>query len=320
MAKRKTIPQNYPRIQDETHPYYGYLDESALVPHFHKIPVEELKEIIASAIVRASLKSSREILSIPLDATQEEIDTIYETQGKELFKYFKKYVSDPAYTAYQMVGRHYKEVGLELFRRRTLQMERMNAGWRYQYIAFECASRSQRFHSLSDRGAKGGDFNAVINFLDSTREPLSLYVSIKNRSNTIGGQDFPKAIQALEDVAKNDKNRTGPYCCIFGITIEKGLRNIRHEQSTGIAYSPNTEVWLSDFFWRFFTNYAYEEIMLAVLEVFIELYEKDNLAVGIFIPDRLLNTFGDACFAKGLLDNEGYFDNRHRLVQYFCGK
>jgi hypothetical protein len=74
----------------------------------------------------------------------------------------------------------------------------------------------------------------------------------------MGGQDWPKAIQALENVAKNDRNRTGPYCCIFGIAIDRGSRYIKREKKTGRAYSENTEVWLSDFFWPFFSNHSLE--------------------------------------------------------------
>jgi len=93
----------------------------------------------------------------------------------------------------------------------------MNSGWRYQFLALDCAQQSRRFKSVSDIGAAEADFNAVIEFVDKKKSALSLYVSIKNRSNTMGGQDWPKAIYALENVAKTDKNRTGPYCCVFGM-------------------------------------------------------------------------------------------------------
>jgi hypothetical protein len=43
----------------------------------------------------------------------------------------------------------------------------------------------------------------------------------------MGGQDWPKAISALENVARSDKNRSGPYICVFGIAIDKGQRQIR---------------------------------------------------------------------------------------------
>jgi hypothetical protein len=36
-----------------------------------------------------------------------------------------------------------------------------------------------------------------------------------------------------------------------------------------MPYSFNTEIWLSDFFWQFFSNVSYEHIIKAVLEVLI---------------------------------------------------
>jgi len=209
-------------------------------------------------------------------------------------------------------------VGSELFRNRTLQKERMNSGWRYQFLAIGCAEESKRFKRISDIGAAEGDFSAVIAFRDKNREPLSLYVSVKNRSNTMGGQDWPKAILALETVAANDKNRTGPYCCVFGITMERGFRYIKREQRTGKAHSDNTEIWLSDFFWPFFSNSSYEEIMTTVLDVLIESAEPGKLSIEVEIPSRLLESFGEQCREAGLVDADGRFDNPHALVRFFC--
>jgi site-specific DNA-methyltransferase (adenine-specific) len=59
-----TIPQNYPRIEDEDSPYYGCLDDSTLVPHTTKISIETMKSMIAAAIDNANRKSRREILSV----------------------------------------------------------------------------------------------------------------------------------------------------------------------------------------------------------------------------------------------------------------
>ncbi len=314
----KTIPQNYPRIHDEDSPYYGCLDDSKLVSHIAKMPLEQLKNLIQSAIHIANQKSSREILSIPLDATPEQVETIYEKEGKELFRYFRKYPGDPASTAHQCYGRHYEEVGIELFRNRTLQKERMNAGWRYQYLAVDCARHSNRFLSVSDIGAAEADFNAIIEFQDKREKPLSLYVSVKNRRNTMGGQDWPKAIHALEEVAKSDKNRTGPYCCIFGIAMDRGSRHIKQEQKTKRPHSYNTEVWLSDFFWPFFANYSYAEIMILVLEVLIASSEVGNLSTQTDVPEKLLDSFGEACFEEQLVDDSGCFNDPYRLVNFFC--
>lgn len=316
----KTIAQDYPRIQDENSPHHGCLDDSKLVPHQTKISVEIIKNLILAAIANASRKSSREILAIPNGANTEELDALYEREGRKLFKYFKKYCGDPAATAHQCLRKHYREVGVEQFRNRTLQKERMNSGWRYQFLVFDCARHSQRFRSVSDLGATEGDFNATIEFLDENRSPLSLYVSVKNRSNTMGGQDWPKAIQALENVAKNDKNRTGPYCCVFGIAMDRGTRYIKYERKTKIPYSSNTEVWLSDYFWPFFANYSYEEIMTLVLDVLVSSYAADELPSQTDVPENLLESFGASCRNAGLVDEAGIFHDPYKLVKFFCGK
>lgn len=319
MAKStQVVYQNYPRVQDENSPFYGCLDDSTLLPHKHKISVEKLKRLILSAINNANKKSSREILSIPSNAKQEIIDQIYEKEGKRLFTYFKKYCGDPASTAHQLNGKHYIDVGKEQFRNRTLQKERMNSGWRYQFLVVDCAQQVKRFKSVSDIGAAEGDFNAIIEFLDKTKPPLSLYVSVKNRSNTMGGQDWPKAIQALENVAKSDKNRTGSYCCVFGIAMERGMRYIKREHKTKKAHSVNTEIWLSDFFWPFFANYSYEEIMATVLEVLMGSYVPDKLSNQIDVPNKLLEAFGKSCKKAGLVDDFGKFYDPRKLVSFFC--
>lgn len=319
MAKStQVISQDYPRIQDPNNQFYGCLDDSTLTPHKNKISVTELKKQILSAINNANNKSSRAILSIPLDATQEVIDQTYEKEGKRLFNYFRKYCGDPASTAHQLSGKHYIEVGKEQFRNRTLQKERMNSGWRYQFLVVGCAQKMNRFKSVSDIGSAEGDFNAVIEFLDKMKRPLSLYVSVKNRSNTMGGQDWPKAIQALENVARSDKNRTGPYCCVFGIAMERGERYIKHENKTKKAHSVNTEVWLSDYFWPFFANCSYEEIMTTVLEVLMESHSPDKLLNQIEVPDNLLESFGRSCKKADLVDDSGKFYNPRKLVSFFC--
>lgn len=318
MAGKGTIPQSYPRIDDPKKAAYGCLDESYLVPHSAKIPQEQMKELISAAILNASRKSSRQILAIPAEATQAQLEKIYEREGTKLLAYFKKYCGDPAATAHQVHKKHYRQVGVEQFRNRTLQKERMNSGWRYQFLAVDCAHHSKRFKSVSDIGTAEADFNAIVEFSDKSKPALSLYVSIKNRSNTMGGQDWPKAIQALEIVAKEDKNRVGPYCCIFGIAMEKGLRRIPQQKKSQKAYSDNTEIWLSDFFWPFFANYSYEEIMNLVLDVLVAKSETVDLISQVEIPDKLLEEFGAACRKAGLLDENGNFDDPYKLVKFFC--
>lgn len=318
MVKRVNITvQDYPRIKLGKDA--GLLDDTQLAPHHHKIPLEEMRSLIASAIENANQKSSREILSIPLDASEEEISRIYSKEGKNLFAYFKKYFSDPAAAAHQMHGKHYTTVGKELFHNRTLQKERMNSGWRYQYLSVDCARLSRRFRNVSDIGAAEADFNAIINYIDPNKKPLSLYVSVKNRSNTMGGQDWPKAIQALENVANTDKNRIGDYCCVFGIAMDRGKRYIKRTQKTKAAHSVNTEVWMSDYFWPFFANYSYEEIMTLMLDVLMKTAESSEFPSQIEIPNEVLDVFGLFCKQHKLVNEGGIFNDPYRLVRFFTG-
>ncbi len=88
MAKM-TIPQNYPRIEDDNSKFNGYLDDSKLKQHSLKIPIENLKIIIENAIINANSKSGRAILNIPIDAKEDLIQAKYIKEGKELFRNYK---------------------------------------------------------------------------------------------------------------------------------------------------------------------------------------------------------------------------------------
>lgn len=316
----RILQQQYPRIQDENNRYFGCLDDSQLVNHQSKMPPEQIMQLIRAAIRYANEKSRREIVSLPIGSNTDQIARIYVSEGKKLLRYFRKYCSDPASTAHQVYGKHYTSIGTDQFRNQTLQKERMNSGWRYQYLAVSCAQNSQRFLSVSDIGTAEADFNAVIEYADKSQNPLCLYVSVKNRQNTLGGQDWPKAIAALENVAKNDKNRPGDYCCIFGITIDRGTRYIKQSKKTSSAHSDNTEVWLSDYFWPFFANYTYDEIMGLVLDVLMQDYQVEDLFSQLAVPDELLMAFGKACFEAQLINEQGIFNDPYRLVQFFCKK
>lgn len=305
------VPQRYPRDDD------GFLDIGRLPQHAQRPPKDELKSIIRGAITKAGRKSSRAILEIPDGISENERAAIYHDKGKKLFAYFRKYYGDPATSAYDCFGRHYSVVAREQFRNHTLQKERMNSGWRYQFIAKDCAVRSRRFRTVSDIGAAEADFNATIDITDAD-DDLSIYVSIKNRVNTMGGQDWPKAIHALEDVARTDKNRTGPYLCVFGIVIDKGQRTIKRSGKTRTPTSVNTEVWLSDFFWPFFANYTYPEIAKAVLEVLMEDGHQVRPDDDAYIPEELVEAFGEECRRFGLVDEAGTFNDAERLVDFFC--
>ncbi|MGI8811073.1 MAG: hypothetical protein ACR2IH_00915 [Pyrinomonadaceae bacterium] len=311
-------PQSYPRIDDDKNKFAGFLDEADLVPHHTRAAPDKLLEIIQDAVIYAGNKSSRAILENGDGLSIEELEAIYLKEGGELFKYFVKYPGDPASSAFDCLGKHFSDIAREQFHNRTLQKERMNAGWRYQHMAKDMSIESKRFVSVSDIGAAEADFNAVIKLLDSNKKPLSIYVSIKNRANTLGGQDWPKAIHALEQVADEDKNRAGPYICIFGIAMEHGVRFIKCKGKTKIPFSVNTEVWQSDFFWPFFTNYSYMEVIEAVVSALEDIgteslprFDYSN------IPASLISSFGDACNSFKLLNTDGKFNDAHRLARLF---
>lgn len=318
MAKKTTMEQHYPRISNEGDSFFGYLDETQLISHSCKIEKHTLHDIIRAAVENANKKSSRAILQTDENMSEAEFHQACIKAGKELFHYFKKYCGDPASTALACQGAHYSQIAREHFRNRTLQKERMNSGWRYQYIAKDGAYHSQRFTSVSDLGTSEADFCVSIRTQTGMLpDSISIYVSVKNRVNTMGGQDWPKAIAALESVARTDRNRTSPYLCVFGIAMEKGLRHIKRHQRTHLVYSHNTEIWKSDFFWPFFTNCSYEEIIVEVLNILIELGEKDE--IGVEIPQELIDSFGQCCREKELLDEQGYFHDPLRLVSFFVG-
>ena len=101
----------------------------------------------------------------------------------------------------------------------------------------------------------------------------------------------------------------------FWYCYGKRTTSVKNEQKTKIPYSVNTEVWLADFFWPFFTKHSYEEIVKAVLAVLPEVGEQDG--IGVEVPRELLDTFGECCKVSGLLDKNGCFNDAFRLVELF---
>ena len=329
MAKRATkfvlppsIPQEYPRIRDQESKYYGCLNTDDLVPHPEprSITPELLKQLILGAIEEASAMSSRASLEVPAHLTIEMEEEFYRAEGRNLFEYFHDYPIDPAATAHEYYGKNYRDVGLDLFRNRALQKGRMNSGWRYQLLARDCAKNSHRFDEVAGFGASKGDFIAKIEFIENLYKPLHIYVSVKNRSDTLGGQDWPNSIAALEAQARTDnRQQDGSYICVFGIAMDRGMRRIPRSREKK-AYSDNTEIWLSDFFWPFFSAYSYNEIMTAMLQVLVKAVDASEvLPTQVNVPDKVLTHFGEECKTAALMDEFGHFDNPFKLVDFFCG-
>ncbi len=166
-GKSINISQQYPRISDPKRADRNCLDDSALVPHQNKIPVEKLKKLIVAAVRDAEKKSGREALAVPIEATEKELEKFYQKEGKKLFDYWKKYVSDPAATAHQMHTKNYRAVGVELFRNRALQKGRMNSGWRHQFLVVSAARETKRFKSISDIEFFDSDIDEIAEFSNS---------------------------------------------------------------------------------------------------------------------------------------------------------
>lgn len=136
--------QNYPRIEDPARKDNGLLNDAELSQHKKRVSPDELPGLVLVAIENANRKSSRAMLSVPSNATETETTEIYYKIGNDLFKYFQQYSSDPASTAFQLFGQNCREVGVQQFRNKALQKERMNSGWRYQYLAIDCAQKTER--------------------------------------------------------------------------------------------------------------------------------------------------------------------------------
>ena len=113
------------------------------------------------------------------------------------------------------------------------------------------------------------------------------------------------------------RNRSGPYLCVFGIVIEKGQRLIKAKGKSKSPHSFNT-VWLSDFFWPFFSNFSYSQIAKAVLQVLMQEAADGRPAPLTLIPDTLMYAFGEECTKRGLLDSDGNFSDPEKLIDVFC--
>ncbi len=322
-ANTPTGVQNYPRIEGGD--YDSCLDDTTLVPHTTQFSEERLHELIHRAINDAAAKSRRQTIDMPPDADELTKNAIYQKAGRELFKYFKDNCSDPASATQQLQNRDCREVAQEQFRLTILQKERMNSAWRYQYLALYAARASQRFESVSDVNQTESDFTATIHFRDYAEKPkdnlpLNIFVSVKNRENTHGGQDWPKAISALEQAASTDKNMRGRYLCVFAFAMDgdhKNSRRIRRNKEKK-AFSLNTEMWYADFFWPFFANFSYESIMKATFDVLSDVISPDQFIGEVVIPSPVSEVFASECSTFGLVDSAGKFNDPYKLVHFFC--
>lgn len=304
MAPKPQKPESYPRLPNEA-PEGGLLNVDKIKPLTKKIDNALLKTLIERAIENASIKASKEALKIEDGLKGEQLQKKYKKAARDLFKYFKR--SDPAATFQIAEGVDSREFARELFRKRQGHKATMNAGWRYQFLLVECAQASKRFKGVSDINTGDADVNLTAELNDGSGKTVSILISMKNREDTISGSKWGGAIEKLEESAKNDKNRTGAYICVFALGMQ------RRRYRTMKKFSVNTEIWPANFVWPFVSGYSYEEIMLSVSEVLAAAHIPDFI-----LPDELLNEFVRLCKINNLVDDTGIFNSKENLIKWLC--
>ena len=226
MARRTSTTgsniQIYPRIQDDEK-QADLLDDTSLQPHTQQMSLDELKGLVRQAIVNANRKSSRAILNIPNEADQAAIEKIYRREGANLLRYFRKYCGDPAATAHQVYRKTYREVGVEQFRNRTLQKERMNSGWRYQFLVaasmdaadIENMDMGDSLQSLYAAFGRENVNRAIIDVLMEADEadPLSHPLDPPPSLIEAFGEACRQSRLIDEDGRVHDPHRLAEFCC-----------------------------------------------------------------------------------------------------------
>ncbi len=99
-----------------------------------------------------------------------------------------------------------------------------------------------------------------------------------------------------------------------GVAVARWLGVINEEQPPLVI----SEVKLSDRLTLFPASPSYERIVKTVLAVLSEVGERGSIDMDI--PSEMLDSFGECCKYRGLLDDRGFFDDADKLVELFCAK
>ena len=137
----------------------------------------------------------------------------------------------------------------------------MNMGVFYQYLTIELMRKSLKGEKCNIEavwdGAREGDVVAEIK-TPGFKPGIRIYTSIKKSSDTVGGQDVPGVIRRLESLAKEEKNITRPYLCVFCYATPPGgvIRSYKDSRSVkcnneGYPFSDNCESWEPGFIFPF---------------------------------------------------------------------
>jgi hypothetical protein len=143
-----------------------------------------------------------------------------------------------------------------------MQRHRMTIGVFYQYLLLELMKcRWQVFDGYHE-----GD---IIADVDTPEFPggLRLYMSVKKSADTVGGQDVGGVVSRLESMAKQEKNLSRPYLCVFCVATPTGGRLWSFEKDRhirckidGRPYSLNCEFWGPGFVFPYVTGRSAKEI------------------------------------------------------------
>jgi hypothetical protein len=311
MAARKIQVkfQPYPREKG------GYLASQTLFPQ--QVPALS-DENITSAIERAFTRSrstkvgaKRKIISKPADLV-------------DLCIQHLKTRSCP------VVGTHfYSQCDIEeIFELDAIpyemQRRRMDIGVFYQYLIIELMRESS--HSSNSNieavfdGSREGDLVADIK-TPELKAGLRLYGSVKKSSDTVGGQDVPGVTKRLESVAKEEKNLTRPYLCVFCYaTPTKGKirayddsRSIKCSKD-GHPFSVNCESWEPGFIFPFISGRSAFDV-----------YKLSVKKIGEFMPfyslqykKKCSHLLKEKVIAMGLVNQEGQLD-QDKFLKFIAG-
>ena len=166
-------------------------------------------------------------------------------------------------------------------------------------------------------GTREGD--AVADIRTPTFEKgMRIYMSIKKSLDTVGGQDIPGVIKRLEDVAKEEKNLTSPYLCVFGIaTPNKGKLKTYEEarkmktKRDGDLYSYNCEVWMPGFLYPYITGHEPQVIFKKSIEVVRDYLPFYTLEV----REEAIQILKSFFVENGIADEDGNID-KYNFFEY----
>jgi len=296
--------QNYPRDLKDL------LDGSKLAPHKRILSKEEIDESIEIALKRSETKAKKEILKIGDDWSEDQIKEAYVNVGESLFKYWRKGYVCPATSAMDYAGKTYQEIAREIFPFQMKKKLSMNAGWFYQYLAFELARRSGRFLSITEEGINETDLVLTLEILNAS-SPLTIYMQIKNRVSTVSGSAWQGIIEGLEKKVIPLKNRTGPYIVVFGFSMDHGKNRKARRDSI------NCEFWLSDYYWKNLSNISYVDMAQSVGNKFEKMHTKLTQQI---LPDESIEAFGEEFKKYNLLLSDNMtLKERTILTNFYCG-